>query len=233
MVKVEAPEPQILYVKARQKQAKKARKTRTRQPDPEDMVRAVCTGKLRPVRAREADPMRKAYQMANHYADLFARYYKRQRMNMRTRLEEKSGVATCFMRAVAQAEMLCAPFGDYMAAQFHWITDYHGRPPHYSEICSAPAIVRYRRWQELKAGGDEPAFQVHPAILGGGVRDPRETPSEVVMKYEQDVLTRMIKQVGSEREVWLLCGEPGNNEVFTDGFKETRPVWRSIYKEDQ
>lgn len=231
MTKIEAPEPQVLYVQKRQKQAKKAKRTRTRQPDPEDMVRDVCGKRLTRIRAKEAQPMRYAYQMADIYSEMFARYYGRPHhvMNMRKRLEEKKSTKACFLRAVAQAQMLGALFREYMEAQFYWISDYHGRPPRYPEIASAAAIVRYRRWKELDAEGSAPAFQVHPAVVGGVV-DPRQTPPEVVARYETDVLDRMIRQTGSEKDVWLLCGELGDNEVFTDGFKRTRPVWRELYE---
>jgi len=42
----------------------------------------------------------------------------------------------------------------------------------------------------------------------------------------------MVRQWGSEEEVWRMFGSPEDTEVFSSVFKKTREVWRSMYGKD-
>ena len=195
----------------------------------EEIVRGLGSGALAGVAPKKAEQRREADLMAYEYAKKVTKYRKVLRVyDWQKRLQQNAGQVGCMSRAVAQAEILGASYNDYLEAQFYWFDDWYSRPPRYPEIASAGAIVRYRKWKVLRDTGVAPKCTVHPATVIVKVEAKKELP-EAVLRYEQKVLSRMVRQWGSEEEVWRLFGSPGNCEVFSDSFKETRQCWRDIY----
>jgi len=232
----DAPVPLSLILREKQEKRKKRRDRRRRtsialsSTDKEEIIRGVCSGRFAPVGGIKQQTARAADEMASLCAELHAEYYGSRVSDWQSRLQQNKGHLGCCSRAAAQADMLGVCYRDYLRAQFYWINDYFSRPPRYSEIASPGAIVRYEKWKIVKEDGQAPPMVVHPAIMGN--IDPRDQLDSDVIEYEKIVLERMVRQWGSEEEVWRMFGSPEDTEVFSSVFKKTREVWRSMYGKD-
>lgn len=226
----QAPQPLVIIKREQQKRYRRSKQAkRSRSKDREELVRGVCGKRLLPLDDSSRVKYQKADRMGLLYADMYARYYRTQYpMNIRRKMEENKSITGCLFRAVAQAEMVDASYQDYLEAQFHWIDDYKQEAPTFSQLASMWAVRRYTWWKKMKDEGDEPAFSVHPGACDH--IDPAGTDTAFIMAYDSRLLTRMVKDIGSEEEVWELCGDPVDDEVFSLVFKQTREVWRKMYQ---
>jgi len=227
----QAPEPMVVVKRDQEKHYRRSKKARRgRSQDREEMVRQVCGKRLLPLDDASRVKYQKADQMGSIYAKLYARYYRRPyEMNMRRKMETNKSIMGCLCRAVAQAEMVDATFQDYLEAQFYWINDHKQEAPTFSQLASMWAVRRYTWWKKMKEEGDEPAFSVHPGACDKRI-DPTESDREFLLEYDGKLLKQMIKNLGSEEEVWSLCGDPDDSEAFSLEFKKTREVWRNMYQ---
>ncbi|MCB0384428.1 MAG: hypothetical protein KDD43_03475, partial [Bdellovibrionales bacterium] len=106
-------------------------------------------------------------------------------------------------------------------------------------LAAPKSVERYHLWVKAKASGvrvsdlvDVSSVHKHPLQVDrdfeyferqGGLRTE-------VLQYEEKVLAQMVKQWGSEERVWQLFGALGEETVFIDAFKKTRPLWRAQYE---
>ena len=224
--------PLELVAKEKEREVRKRAKSKRRMnaKDKEDIIRAACAGS-KPIASTSAfgQGLRAAEVMASIFADKYARYTRKRKFDWRARLQSNKQALSCFSRAAAQADLIQAVYDTYIEAQFYWFDDYFKRAPRYTECASPIAPLRYNAYMALKQQGQTPNHVVHPARR---VVDTRQRNTEEFMEFELKVLHRMIRQWGSEREVWELCGEPGDDEVFTEEFKQTREVWRTLFGKD-
>lgn len=208
---------------------KQKRKLSSIYDDKERIVRDVCAKRLLPKSQESNKDKREVTIFASEYSRKYASYTKSRMFDWRK--AEKEGTFSLILcgRAVAQANMLKASYRDYIEAQFYWFNDYYQRAPYLGEIASAGALVRYQAWKELREGRQISDDVVHPAKIVTKI-NTLDTTDDTIIKYETAVLKRMIRNWGSEEEVWMLCGTPGDEEVFSDSFKRTREVWRNMYE---
>ncbi len=190
-----------------------------------DRMKKVRRGEIG--KTKPTDSNRAALLMAEACARKHAKYVGSRVTDWMAALEKRGRLACC-MRASIQADMLQAPYAEYVEAQYYWFNDYFQRAPRYSEIAASGSLVRYKSWKALQEKRDIPARTVHPALAGGRV-NPAETPPDVVLRYEEQILRRMVRRLGSEEAVWELCGRLGEEEVFSDAFKKTRPIWQATH----
>jgi len=197
------------------------------QREKEELIRAVCSNQVKSKSLGSAAKGKEAEQFADEYARIYA-YYKKTRVFdwRKASIEGTFSLVLC-SRSVAQAGLLNATYEDYIKSQFYWFNDYFERAPRLAEMASAGAIIRYQKWKELNDKGSIVPDVVHPALAGTKV-NTKDTSNLHVLKYETMVLERMIKVWGSEEDVWDICGELGDEEVFSDSFKMTRYVWKKM-----
>jgi hypothetical protein len=212
----------------------KRRRGRLTQKDREDLVQLACTpiGHTKQVRFPKEDKIKlhqKAYLMGVAFFSKFSQYNSTRPYDAYRVLDEKKQRMSLCARAAAQADILNAPYGDYVEAQFYWFDDYFVRSPRLTEIASPGAVTRYTSWKELRQKKRVTPEVIHPAVVTGKIYTKKEFPEEM-RKFEEQVLERMIRQWGSEQEVWEMCGEPEDQEVFSDAFKRTRAIWRGMYE---
>lgn len=228
---VRAPASYDMVVKHMKRQRRRGRLT---QQDREELVKLACTplGKPKQVRFPKEEVIeiyQKAYAMGAAFSAKYANYNKSRPFDAYRVLDESKQRMSLCARAAAQADILEASYADYVEAQFYWFDDYFVRSPRMSEIASPGAVRRYTTWKELREKKRITPEVIHPAVVTGRLFGQKEFPQEM-RKFEEQVLARMIRQWGSEEAVWELCGEPGEEEVFSDAFKRTRAIWRDLYE---
>lgn len=189
-------------------------------------VRLVCAGKLLPNREEFSISHRRSNEVAQVYAAKHAKYYSHRLQDWRKSIKSNRGILGCCSRAAAQADMLKTPVEDYIEAQFWFFDEVFSRAPTYKDIAAAGAMLRWKKWRVALYHDGIPRTTVSKVR---GQSDPRKTEKEVLIAYEQKVLERMIQQWGSEEKVWEMFGELGNEEVFSDAFKNSREIWRKMF----
>jgi hypothetical protein len=192
-------------------------------------VVGVCSGKLEGDSDSFSQKNRIAHLALQVYIAKYATFWGARFKDWRKIAERAPGALGCCSRAAVQAELLSASIDDYMEAQFWFFNMAYSRPPTYPEIAGPGGLLRYKKWRVAKVQGE--AEEVTINIATGGTFNPKDTLPEVVLAYENNVLKRMIKQWGGENAVWRLFGQPGDEEVFSDAFKQTREIWRRMYEE--
>lgn len=218
------PEPLSQYNKRRRG---KRRRLLTEQELEEGVV-GVCSGRLVADESAKTKKVREAHFALQVYIDKHALYWSSRKKSWRRVAERSPGALGCCSRAVAQAQLLEVDIHDYMEAQFWFFNEAFARPPTYAEIAASGCLLRYKKWRMAKVAGEAPSATVNAAT--GGIFNPKDTLPEVVLAYEEKVLERMIRQWGSEEEVWRMFGALGDEEVFSDSFKVTRDIWNKIYR---
>ena len=150
-------------------------------------------------------------------------------MDWHARINRNKGALGCCSRAFAQVCELKCSVEDYLEAQFWFFNRSFGRAPRFSEIASVHALDRYRKWAIRMEKGEIGNKTINISVISA--YSARKVSVDMVIRYEERVLKTMIHQWGSEETVWELFGAVGDEEVFTDSFKKTRPLWRSMYSD--
>lgn len=223
------PVPLELHLKKRRKKGKgKNKKDRILTvAEMEKEVADICLGRVIVTETEKKGNNRVAHYALQVYLEKLAVFYDKREKNWKKTIERNPGILGCCSRAVAQAEMIKAKIEDYIVAQFWFYRKFFGRAPTYPEIAGPKAILHYKQWRVALSKGEVDKVIVTSTI--GGTFDPRKTPDEIVLKYEMNVLKRMIYQWGSEEKVWQLFGRLNDEDVFSDDFKRTRPIWIGLY----
>jgi len=201
--------------------AKKAIKTRDEKLE---AMKAIYSDDFIPPKVDEGRI--EAYAVGQVYFEALSKYY-----NTRFPIDWKSRMTPsalgCCARAWAQIEILCSTVDDYIQAQFFGINQITGKAPQWKDIAAPGAMKRYKDWAYKVKAGECKKVTINVGVIAAYT--PRGSMSDVVMKHEENVLRSMIKQWGSEEKVWELFGARGDEEIFTDSFKETRDVWKGMF----
>ena len=194
----------------------------------EEMVAKINRGDVLFDREKKREEKAVAYLAGQIYYQKLEKYYQiKYPINWRARLEKTNGALGCCSRIVAQATILGVSLEDYIEAQFWAFDKFFRRHPAWKDMASGGALQRVQQWLFAKGKGEVPNATVNIGVVS--VYSSRGVLSHEVMKHEERVLRSMVEQWGSEQRVWLMFGEIGNEDVFSDAFKRTREEWRALY----
>jgi len=185
----------------------------------EEVVQKVCSQAVAPPAQKHAQPRRAAKQVAQLYSQKHALYHRHRATSWQRAIENR-GVLGCCAKVVAQADVLQVEVEDYVEAQFWWFDTAFGRAPSYKELAGPKATYRWKAWRVARVHGEAHQKTVHVAT--GGTFNPQDTSVADELEAELKTLERLVRQWGSEEEVWRLMGDQG---VFSDAFMQTRPLW--------
>lgn len=196
-------------------------KRKLTESDREEIIRRMHDGSV-VLRSRDAlSPV--ILRMAQAFANQRARYehHAGYTFDWSEALEIDKRFKGLMSRAAAQAETLKASAEDYMTAQFFFFHREQGRAPMAFETASVYAISRYKAWKQLDKNEQVTATS---AVTTSTPKITKKT----MHAYEEHLLNLMIKQWGDEKKVWEMCGD--EEDVFTEDFKKSRPMWNEIAK---
>jgi hypothetical protein len=199
--------------------------------DKDQIVRGVCLKKFASISQGKSQESRKAASFADKYVAKLSEYKGTRRYNWRRYSKEGKFSLILCSRAAAQADTIGASIDDYIESQFYWFDFYFQRPPRLPELASVKSIERFYEWKKLSSSRQIVGKVKHYSQLIKKISTKKATPEES-FEYELSVLERMIIQWGGEDVVWTLCGDIGDTDIFTDEFKRTRAVWRSMYEKE-
>ena len=199
------------------------------QEDRQDLIRQAKSGITVQRPDEVVSRMQGAQAVAAAYIDKYSHYYKRHPFSVERLLETPSKIAQA-LRVLSQVEIVQASIANYIESQFYWFNKFMSRAPYFTEIAAPKSVERYERWAALRQEYRIQPHTLHVSAVRPGLFDTVKRDEEH-FKFEEKVLQRMIIQWGSEEEVWQMCGQPGEEEVFSDSFKETRSIWKSMFGE--
>lgn len=198
----------------------------------DEAVKRACSISWAPMIAGEDEKRRlrerEADRMMMLYAEALCRYHRSHPIDWRKKLERASTLG-CMMRAVIQAHLLDCKFEQYVKAQFYWINQHFSRAPTYAEMASAGALSRVKHYRALEEEGQVGGYTINPAAVGKLQLTTEDLLVPTIREYEETILRQMIQRWGSEETVWELVGDPSDESVFSNAFKQTREVWRTMF----
>lgn len=222
-----APIPVSEYMreeKARIKKMNKSRRPREHARLRQDVVRGMCGGNFRTQKVTaEVEGRRKARQMASLYLDKVDRYVGGYRPSYKRKSSLRASDLGCFARAVCNAQEAGLTPEEFLESQFFYLHSWYSRCPRPSELASHKAIKRAEEWKACRDKGEAPKATVSAV-------QERLQQFQTTLQDEERVFQRMCRLWGGESEVWQMFGDPEDESVFSNTFKETKELWLKMYR---
>ena len=170
-----------------------------------------------------------AEQVASLYSLNHAKYYNHRPKDWRYLLRTHKGVLGCCSKAAVTASLLQCSLDDFIDAQFWFYHQNFGKPPAYKDLAGPGAARRVEAFLEFKK---ESKGKVSKAVsvATGGTIDPSKYTADEVFAYEASILKKMIAKWGSEEVIWEMWGDVEEEDIFSNSFKMSRPIWNKMYQ---
>lgn len=217
-------EAQVDKMHPARKRTKRKKQNKARSQAAEDeLTRIIHEGGVLLPKKSVMAAQQEAERVAMAYAKKHAHYYTHRTSNWRSSLK-KPGILGCCSAASINATSVSATAEDFVEAQFWFFHRAFGKAPGYSALASKGSCDRYAEWVDAVRTGEAP-----PRVVDAVVTVTVTTKE--VYEHESRMLKMMSARWGGEEKVWELFGSKDAESPFSDEFKETREVYRSMFSD--
>lgn len=213
--------------------------------DLEVMIEAQALGVVQVKRCTNSCIEDRLIEVAQFYYRMLTDYNNKQ---FPYKWRERLGKSPQMQRACHLAATLALSMGatleNFVLSQFWWFDQCFSTTPKLRNLSGPGAGARYQKWLDAKDAGlrvDEvvsvKVIAVHPlAKTAGGKISLYQKSRELhpnVLKIQERVLREQVRFLGSEEQVWETHGALGNQVLFMDEYKLTRPIWVALYLDNE